>query len=94
MSPGEELTLTELRDKLFKGKISSARLREAVDLLERLGDFKLGMERCTGGRPREVLRRLPPGEARMKRGPNGDGTARDEGQTFSGFYPFSDPVTS
>jgi hypothetical protein len=93
MSPGDELTLSQLRENLFK-KISAARLRDACDLLERLGGFAMGVERNTGGRPREVLRRLTPEEARIKRGRNGDGAPRDKSESFSGFSPFSDGVSS
>jgi hypothetical protein len=87
MSPGDELTLTELRERVFRGNIAAARLRDAAELLEHLGGFELVKE-STGGRPREVLRRLTQEEALKRRGGSGDG----ERATFSGFSPFSDRV--
>jgi hypothetical protein len=91
MSPGEELTLTQLREGVFKGHIRSARLREAAELLERIGGFVLVPE-STRGRPREVLRRLTQEEASKRRGQSSHGAKQEEKATFSGSSTFSGRV--
>jgi hypothetical protein len=94
MSPGDELTLTQLREEVFKGKISSAPLREACELLVRLSEFKFDKKKDTEGRPPEVLRRLTREEMLNKRRPRGDGVKQGDSKDFSGFSPFSDRVSS
>src|SRR5262249_33729197 len=57
MLPGQELDLRTLRQELFNNHISAGRLREALDLLTRLGVVRTE-ERKTDGRPRCVVIRL------------------------------------
>ena len=57
MHPGQEFTLTEIRDEVFRGSIPAPRLRDAIELLIDLGEFTL-VKRDTGGRPAEAVRRL------------------------------------
>ena len=64
MAPGESLTLTDIRGRIFSDHISSARLNEAIRLLVALGDCEVKSER-TGGRSRVVVTRRT--EKREKR---------------------------
>ena len=59
MLPGDEMTLTEIRERLFSKKIGSGRLLEALELLRALGEVVIE-ERSTGGRPATVVRRIVP----------------------------------
>src|SRR5262249_4943316 len=55
--PGQEMTLSDIRQQIFSNHISAGRLRDAVDVLETLGDVRLE-SRVTGGRSAIVLVRL------------------------------------
>jgi hypothetical protein len=57
MLPGEALDLRTLRERLFSNHVSSGRLRDALELLQRLGDIRITPQQ-TGGRPRVVVERL------------------------------------
>ena len=70
MLPGEEKTITELRDGVVSKNIPAARLRDAIDLLIRLGDFSV-TKRETDGRYANVLRRLTPAEKSKAEGNGG-----------------------
>lgn len=98
MAPDEELTLSQIRERLFANKIPGERLRAAIDLLEQLGEFAMCMEREkreTKGRPREVLRRLTPVEVRRNRRANGVDQVGGLHTPFSTFSTFSShPVDS
>jgi hypothetical protein len=59
--PGDSMTLTEIREKLFANKIGSARLRDALDLLSQLGEVTLAVEK-TAGRPALRVHRVAPGK--------------------------------
>ena len=60
--PGESMTLSEIRDDIFSGRITSARLRDALDLLRALGEVTVA-EETTGGRPALRVTRTARGEA-------------------------------
>lgn len=94
MAPGDELTVSQLREEVFRGKIPAAPLREACELLVKLGEFIFGKKKTTEGRPPEVLRRLTPEETRNKRRSSGDGVGQVDSKDFSGFSPFSDRISS
>ena len=67
MLPGEEKTITELRDGVVSKNIPAARLRDAIDLLIRLGEFSK-TQRETEGRHATVLRRLTEDEMAKVKG--------------------------
>ena len=56
--PGEKLDWTTLRDKVFSNHITTARLKDALELLVALGVVRLWVEE-SGGRPRTMVERLP-----------------------------------
>jgi hypothetical protein len=57
MLPSQRLSLTEIREQIFGGHISAGKLRNALELLEKLGEVRIE-EETTGGRPRVVVVRL------------------------------------
>jgi hypothetical protein len=65
--PGQEVTLTELRGSIVPKNIAAGRLRDAVELLVRLGEVKVE-KRVTEGRSANVLRRIVPEETRAGNG--------------------------
>ena len=75
MAPGESLTLSEIRERIFADHISSNRLSDAIKLLVAMGDCRVTTE-PTGGRPSTVVTRAEKREKREKR-------------TFSAFSSFS-----
>jgi len=56
--PGQEMTVTEVRELVFRNHVVAARLRSAIELLVRMDEFRLERE-PTDGRDRGVLRRRP-----------------------------------
>lgn len=57
MLPGEALDLRTLRERLFSNHVSSGRLHDALELLQRLGNIRITTQQ-TGGRPRIVVERV------------------------------------
>src|SRR5262249_44449255 len=57
MLPGQRLSLTDIREQIFGGHISAGRLRNALELLEKLGEVRIEPE-TTAGRPRTMVVRL------------------------------------
>ena len=57
MHPGQRLSLTDIREQIFSGHISAGRLRNALELLEKLGEVRIEPE-MTAGRPRIMVVRL------------------------------------
>jgi hypothetical protein len=95
MTPGDAMTLTEIRENVFRGRIAAARLRDACQLLTELGGFEV-VQQMTEGRPRTLLRRLTEAEGKSTRRASNNGVSekqeKHEGGGFSGFSPFSDRV--
>ena len=54
---GDEMTLSEIRERLFANKIGSAKLADAINLLLEMGEVEVH-ERDTGGRRAKVVRRI------------------------------------
>jgi len=88
MEPGDELAMDQIRQTLFSGKIPGERLRAACHLLTQVDEFEMGLERKTGGRPREVLIRLTSVQDRKRRRENGGVEPGDDPHTFPPFPPF------
>jgi hypothetical protein len=61
---GQRLSLTDIREQIFSGHISAGRLRNALELLEKLGEVRIEPE-MTAGRPRIMVVRLD--DARRQR---------------------------
>jgi hypothetical protein len=57
MLPGQHLSLTDIRKDIFANHVTAGRLRDGLDLLERLGEVALRSE-ATDGRSRLVVERL------------------------------------
>src|SRR5262249_49223953 len=60
MLPGQSRTLSEIREELFSNHIGSGSLRDALDLLRKLGLVQLSERTGTGGRAAVVVTRLNP----------------------------------
>lgn len=60
--PGQQMTISEIRENLFSNKVGGARLRDGLDLLRQLGEVELSPV-STGGRPAMVVKRLQTTEA-------------------------------
>ena len=91
--PGERMTFTELRENVFGGSISSARLTDGVQLLAGLGHATLEKPGGTGGRSPLVFQRTTPSadagasekQEKQEKPRNGGGD-----EDFSGFSGFSE----
>ena len=57
--PGEILDHTALRQRVFANHVTTARLKDALELLTALGVVRVWQEE-TGGRPRLMVQRLAP----------------------------------
>jgi hypothetical protein len=60
MLPGESLTRSEIREKIFSNHIGSGSLYDALELLRELGLVQLSVRTGTGGRAAVVVTRLDP----------------------------------
>jgi len=56
--PGQRMALTEVRGTIFSNHITDGRLKDAIELLVALGDFRVE-EEATKGRPAFILVRRP-----------------------------------
>jgi hypothetical protein len=54
--PGQRLSLTDIREQIFGGHISAGKLRNALELLQKLGEVRIEEEE-TAGRPRIMVAR-------------------------------------
>jgi hypothetical protein len=64
--PGQEMSVTKLRDEVFSNHVSAPDLEDALTVLTELGEVQVE-KRQTGGRPVRMVRRVAP--------PNGAGSA-------------------
>jgi len=92
MSPGDEFTFTEIREEVFNGRISSARLQAATELLVGLGEFEILKMESTGGRPPKVLRRLTHEETLERRDQKSEAAKHERRASFFGFSDVFDEV--
>jgi hypothetical protein len=67
MIPGQRMTLTELRERIFRRHISSGRLNAAIQLLVRQGEFRVE-KMNTEGCPATILVRLTAEEMKASDG--------------------------
>jgi hypothetical protein len=56
--PGAAMQLEAIRREIFAGHVTDARLKDALELLVELGEFRLRKEE-TAGRPKIIVERLP-----------------------------------
>jgi hypothetical protein len=81
MLPGQELTLSELRQQLFSNHVSAAGLADALNELKELGEVEVE-DRATGGRPVRIVRRVvPSGGAERAQSAERESTASTDPET-------------
>lgn len=82
MHPGQSLTVSEIRDQLFAGKIAAPKLADALELLTSIGDITVRAEK-TLGRSKGIVTRSGTAEKGEK------GEKHPAADPFSSFSPFS-----
>lgn len=85
MMPGQSLTATEIRDQLFGGHITAAKLTAAIELLTAMGEITVEKQ-PTGGRSRVIVTRRGPAEKEEKQEKP---PKLPDADPFSGFSSFS-----
>jgi hypothetical protein len=63
MPPGQEMTVTDIRDEIFSNHVPAAGLKAALQLLRDLGEIRIVEDRDTDGRPAQKIVRVAPAEA-------------------------------